>query len=46
MGRLVYLSGWFLALPDSAMMVSLRRARDALQNERSDSATEEKWFGR
>jgi hypothetical protein len=27
------------------MMVSLLRARNALQNQRSDSAIKEKWFG-
>jgi hypothetical protein len=29
---------------DSAMMDSLLRARNALQNQGSDSATKEKWF--
>jgi hypothetical protein len=34
----------FFTLSGSAMMDSLLRARNALQNQGSDSATKEKWF--
>jgi hypothetical protein len=39
-------AGGFFASPDNAMMVSLRRARNAPLKERYDSVPEEKWFGR